>query len=144
MKRLKVSDLSGPQLDYWVARADGIERAVILSRPNDDPFSGCFAPSFAFEHEVLPDLDPSVDFEDRKPDDYMNYNPSIDWRVGGPILEREGLSIECKKKRDGTMKYRCPQWTDKWSETYLLAGMRAFVGLKFGNWVSPQKMADGI
>lgn len=135
MKRLKVSDLSGWQLDYWVARADGMERAVVLMPEDARKQRGCFVPAFAIAELIETDYDPTVDIAD--PDDLMKFEPSHNWQIGGPVLEREGITVECKRKRSGAMKYRCTKWSDRWSDTYLLAGLRAVVGLKFGNCVEP-------
>lgn len=61
---IKAAELKGDQLDYWVARAEG------LADPRVDPPFGC----------VISTTSGSI-----------RYSPSTDWSEGGPIIERELL-----------------------------------------------------
>ena len=63
------------------------------------------------------------------------YNPSGDWAQGGPIIEREGISL--------TQFSNHPQWTAKHpysifcydGHTLLIAAMRCYVASKLGDVV---------
>lgn len=69
------------------------------------------------------------------------YSPSTDWRIGGPILEREGICLEFYGKQEGWRAgfdmragdcpgiYMEPEAT---GPTSLIAAMRAYVCSKFG------------
>lgn len=68
--------------------------------------------------------------------EYEPYQPSTDWAIGGPIIEREGITIE--KFKDGS----------KWSAfkfdtgdceiavaTPLIAAMRCYVASRMGDTI---------
>jgi hypothetical protein len=70
------------------------------------------------------------------------YNPSGDWMQGGPIIEREGITVVCWAMRPG------PDWMARlWLElngrasvtftgsTPLIAAMRCYVASKLGDEV---------
>jgi hypothetical protein len=116
---VKVSELSGAVLDYWVALAE--------SWPNLHWSDG----SLMTENEWL--LNHNV-----------AYGPSQSWACGGPIIEREGIEWERQSSDDGmeigwtasiqqTAKNPMPPWA--WGETQLVAAMRAYVSSKFGEEV---------
>lgn len=65
---MKVSRLSPPELDYWVARAD-------LGAPNQAVFD-------------------SEKYQKWWKERLLGYSPSTDWSQGGPIIESEGISLE--------------------------------------------------
>ena len=99
----KVSELSGSELDYWVARAERLEKG----RSN-----------------------------------WVAYSTA--WAVGGPIIEREGISTEHIWHIDG----RSP--TQMWvaerngvcsmvGKTPLVAAMRCYVAYKFGDEVDDRQ-----
>ena len=96
---MKVSVLEGSELDYWVARAEGLKKGGT---------------------------------------NYVAY--STVWNVGGPIIEREGISIEYVWHIDGRTPTRL--WVAEINglnamggQTPLLAAMRAYVASKFGEEV---------
>jgi hypothetical protein len=63
---MKVSELKGPLLDYWVARAEGKkaridgDKCIVETEWEVDEYSGTF----------------------------IWYRPSFKWDIGGPIIER--------------------------------------------------------
>ena len=69
------------------------------------------------------------------------YNPSTDWRSGGEIIEREGLSIKYLTITDDTFRWAATQKptikqiTPKacYGETALIAAMRCYVASKHGD-----------
>jgi hypothetical protein len=71
---MKVTELSGALLDYWVAKAEGLtvrlsaaSDTAILSRSSGGPL-------------------PRVNFE--------SYAPSSRWNEGGPIIERDQIYVQ--------------------------------------------------
>lgn len=114
---MKVNELSGALLDYWVARARGMSAKI-------------YAPSGAGSEVCVA--------ENR-----MNFCPSTDWAQGGPIIERERMHggpaggqswfYQCHRKNsDGTsIPYPCGES----GSTPLIAAMRAYVASKFGDEV---------
>lgn len=55
---VKVADLTGAQLDYWVAKAEG----------------------FTLQGYLVNNAHP--------------WRPATDWAQGGPVIEREGISVQ--------------------------------------------------
>lgn len=105
---MKVSELTGLLLDIWVAKAAG-------HQPN--------------KYGNLLDVRESGGAP-------LEFRPSTDWSHGGPIIERERISIDFDTPESG------PIWlafTEIGHEgdgnTPLAAAMRAFVHMKFGDEV---------
>lgn len=97
---MKVSELEGADLDYWVAIAIGMKNYIY-------PGTG------------------------------RRYSPSSDWSQGGPIIERERMSIRSVTPMDTQVWYvelglNCFAY----GETMLIAAMRCYVASKFGEEVS--------
>lgn len=133
---MKVSELEGPELDYWVGMANG------------------FKCKFSRFH---PDYGERDDYETPKtwamlPRDgygpliWYEYNPLTDWSQGGPISEREGISVEVHCSENGKPTSWKAGW--KWpmsgicvnrrwqcGSTPLIAAMRCFVASKYGEEV---------
>lgn len=74
---MKVSDLTGALLNYWVARAEGRkleQRPVPLGAPGEmEWFVSNDTGDFMFE--------------------LAHYGPSTNWAAGGPLLEREKIAV---------------------------------------------------
>lgn len=128
---MKVSELEGAQLDAWVAHALG------YASPASVPEQLC-GTWYAGESDG----------------GVCAWQPSTDWAQGGPIIERERISIVDIKATEGDMwspergqfsafidSVRC---LDSWEgnksfdgtqigPTPLIAAMRAFVASKFGD-----------
>ena len=78
-----------------------------------------------------------------------HYQPSTDWSQGGPIIEREGIAIDCIRwsgKIDGWIavlplfdeaKYADP------SPTPLVAAMRCYVASRLGDTVEIPESLKG-
>ncbi|MCM5682530.1 DUF2591 domain-containing protein [Schlegelella sp. S2-27] len=121
---MKVADLSGAELDYWVAKA--------------------LAPS---GDEVLPGLryGPAIvhgECRTHPESPYSVFSPSRSWAHGGPIIERELNAVE--RFRGDDMAWiasygdpECPR--SETGPTPLIAAMRAFVAHKFGDEVPEEK-----
>lgn len=130
---MKVADLFGAELDFWVARAEGISALICRDL--------CYAGI-------------SADYM-RKPKAGWAppFSPSISWEQSGPIIERERISIRYIRMYPGdknptpaaTLACRTeltelragPAKGAGWyfGETPLIAAMRAYVASKFGDEV---------
>lgn len=110
---MKTSELTGAQLDYWVAKAEGRTHAFIS--PREDAV-----------------WDPDRD---------EVYAPSSNWSQGGPIVEREFLQLvppaECNRWHvEGWSCYiEEGRGIEQFGATPLIAAMRAYVASKFGEEV---------
>lgn len=118
---MRVDELVGAQLDYWVGRAEGAD--------------------FGPEWDQGPDYVMIGGHSGRRPE---RYSPSTDWAQGGPIIERERISVN-----DGGFYYpgRRSAWIDAsftaYGPTPLVAAMRAYVASKFGNEVQEGSESNG-
>lgn len=120
---MKTSELTGTALDWAVAKAEG------LLDPQE--FFGKMVPSVVLDMEYWTDGTPMVRLNPC-PDVYYSayYDPSTDWKHGGPIIEREKIT---------------PEWTgENWmayikhddefyGDTPLIAAMRCYVASKLGD-----------
>lgn len=112
---MKVSELTGGELDFWVANAEGKEN-VELQVAQRSTNKICV-----------------VRADGGRQFDYA-YSPSSQWSVGGPIIEREKISLACSQ--DGKTWYALiPAKTDMSGPTALISAMRAYVASKFGDEV---------
>jgi len=121
---MKVSELSGALLNYWTGRA---ERASFVGRIAEytDGKTCCVVPA-------------GVCGENGWTDQRI-YSPSSDWSIGGPIIEREGLTV-----RTSVEPRTCLADDHNWRSCYhvgqhmaygrtpLEAAMRSYVASKFG------------
>lgn len=108
---MKIAELTGALLDYWVARTEGFNDADIHWRKDGDFWMEDFS---------------------------YGYHPSTDWAHGGPIIERQrgtfnlesypGIAQEryWAHMGDGISRYSMH------GPTHLIAAMRALVARKFG------------
>lgn len=117
---MKVQELTGGLLDYWVAKAQG-DREIRL---NDGRCEARFHPNFEFSP----------------------YSPSAAWMHGGPIIERERINIlkfdHPEQPWVAVIHNVDEHWIDTtwfdedWKgQTPLIAAMRAYVASKFGDEV---------
>ncbi|NTZ82219.1 DUF2591 domain-containing protein [Burkholderia metallica] len=104
---MKVSELSGRQLDLWVCRA---ELGEFAGRRLDDV--------------VIATVKAKIGSR-------LPYWPSIDWLIGGPILERQRISVIER----GDHWFADTRGASAIGGSYLEAGMRAYVTSKFGDEV---------
>lgn len=109
MKKIKVSEASGPALDYMVAKCEGID----CSRLDGSGWTtDCF-------------------------------NPSTDWAQGGPIIERERITIRYWDNDERVTAYmqlsggEITPWHH--GPTPLITAMRCYVASKLGDYVEIPK-----
>ncbi|WP_241300510.1 phage protein NinX family protein [Burkholderia stabilis] len=115
---MKVSELNGALLDYWVARAAG------YSESNDSLMMHIDGTCRIAWHE------------DDDPDSL--FNPSASWMWGGPIIQKALISVlhgpvDDPRSVGYWTGFIRPSDDDGYDgETPLIAGMRAYVASKFG------------
>jgi hypothetical protein len=104
---MKVSELTGAALDWAVAKAEGIELS-----------NGCY-------NRLLVDGRMSAGQKMLTP-----YNPSTNWAQGGPIIEREKMTLEWTGE-DWMAYIRHDE--EYFGPTPLIAAMRCYVASKLGD-----------
>lgn len=113
---MKVSELTGAELDYWVAKAEG-------HSPEPVKMSDRIVYALA-RHGFLVLQAPSY---------------STDWAKGGPIIERERIQLSAPPSGEWIgITYSKGRLISPEADTLLVAAMRAYVVSKFGEEV------DGI
>ncbi|OAF11735.1 hypothetical protein AYJ54_07670 [Bradyrhizobium centrolobii] len=141
MDGLKVSKLQGAQLDYWVARAGEVwawAHELFPTMTLDPTFKG--VELFTFEGgRTVCRLVPRNPFRQ----DYRIFTPSTSWEHGGPIIERERILLwPCTQAnygnpiRNWTARVERTPDVQYFSDTPLVAAMRADVASKFGDEVA--------
>ena len=123
---MKTLELTGAALDWAVAIVEGMRIEV-------RPKSACGRPLYVLAAE-----------QGREP--WLWY-PSTDWAQGGPIIEREGISIAW----NGTGRWQAanashhvlPDYVTAFGPTPLVAGMRCFCASKLGDEVTvPEELKE--
>jgi hypothetical protein len=139
---MKTAELTGAQLDLWVAHAEGM------------PIYECGADSWpgngavhceAFRRPLI-----TVGLTGAMHIEHMGhsepYTPSTNWAQGGPIIEREKIGVTFGRVSD--------QWyamvqsggigprLSSMSDTPLVAAMRAYVASKFGDEAPAQEPGE--
>jgi hypothetical protein len=125
--KLKTSELQGSALDWAVAKCEGKTKLYQIRR-GDSRVIDTDHPEYFEQYK-------------RQHDEY-----STDWAQGGPIIERERISIEdCQ---DGAGLYweatriEPPAVSEARGPTPLVAAMRAYVASKLGDEVEvPDELA---
>ena len=77
LKTISVNETTPLQLDWLVAKCEGYNCQF------DDEISGPWlVPQEGYLHDEKP---------------LSKFNPTTAWNIGGPIIEREKISLECKQ-----------------------------------------------
>lgn len=137
----RTDDLQGPFLDYFVALADGL-RVELRVRWSSDRIPTLYPYIFIVQ-------DAGTKFEKVTP---RMYFACKDWDCAGPIIEREKINVgnynmtnASRENADSDPKLAWRAYPfgsgnsrdDSYGPTPLIAAMRAFVKLKFGDEVPP-------
>lgn len=130
--KIKTAEAIGPALDWLAATALAIqcnEQRVIKIRRVEET-----TPAW-IERENSVGSAPY----------YHRFSPSTDWAQGGPIIEREGISIRLEGREDmgwyatvgarGELAFTCLPMADAGGPTPLIAAMRCYVASKLGDEV---------
>lgn len=146
-----VKNLTGALLDYWVAKAVGVS-PLALDRQPGSPYE---------IHEII-GINTGIDNTTEGNDHYgrsVEYRPSERWDQGGPIIERERITVIddfvdiepsglfnpelCRTQawralhghKDCSHNFEYGADIEQYGETYLIAAMRAYVASKYGDEV---------
>jgi hypothetical protein len=123
---MKVTELTSPALDLWVAKALGFGDKVRFTEYGEGYDEECF-----FFHPVHD----AAGFEVHASGD--RWSPSSNWSHGGPIIERELIDLYA----DGKGAWRSTHCSDQMIVAHqkgsapLIAAMRAYVATKYGDEV---------
>ncbi|ATQ77885.1 hypothetical protein CR152_27820 [Massilia violaceinigra] len=120
--RVQVVDLTGADLDYWVARARG-------------------TPAEHLRIETVPRTDNRICVNASGPIP-ARFDPSTNWAIGGPIIERERIHVAPISRRE-SLGDLAGKWTAcihaapvrpavQFGESALAAAMRAYVASVYG------------
>jgi hypothetical protein len=101
---MKTNELTGAALNWAVAEAEGF-----------------------FKNDMASIRDGKVDVFY-----FDGYAPSVDWALGGAIIQRERISL---LDQGGDCWLAICGWTEMFGDTHLIAAMRSYVGSKLGNEV---------
>jgi hypothetical protein len=132
MARIEVEKLNNDELDYWVARAEGITHPPTLRD---------MEPGFVMTESSGSD-------EDGHFSCFVAYSPSTDWNIAGNIIHREKIGLDTWQGQWGAQfTYARPSAEDKFSpshhrmlgDTPMVAAMRTYVSLKFGPYFDVDK-----
>lgn len=133
--KIKTSELTGAALDWAMAKCEGFVPAITTVAEQAENFHNAVhfdgsKPSQEAIDAVISVLKPRVYRNADKLTPIPNY--STDWAQGGPIIERESISIEHSGKYGwiASQKGPCSIGT-----TPLIAAMRCYVASKLGDEV---------
>ena len=120
---MKTSELTGPALDWAIAKCEGYE----------------------FHYDVVINGNvPDLWLEHRDTQKWValaRYKPSTFWSQGGPIIEREEIGA-AKLLGVWTAAYNGLKYKEYYGPTPLIAAMRAFVASRLGDEVEiPEELA---
>lgn len=128
---MKVSELTGAQLDYWVAEAESFEAFI-------NPGGPCMV------------VDPASPANEPR---WLEYEPSTEWAQGGPLIEKYRIEIlHFGARGEGGNPWEAQMggdshYIDQYSgdamggTTPLVAAMRAYVESRFGDEVPDEAPA---
>ena len=128
--KIKTGELTGVTLDWAVAKTEGMH--VDIARGG----------------WVVFDSDAFAEFRnDYNDDKVQSFRPSTNWEQGGPIIEREGISIYPDESEDlPDIKWSADsQDAFRWGgPTPLIAAMRCYVASHFGDEVDVPDQLLGV
>lgn len=130
LETLSVQHLEWYELDYWVARAEGIKHPPAMRE---------MEPGFVMVPVIGSDDDGSYTT-------YAIYSPTSNWNQGGEILYREKIGLDTWQgdwaaqfahPRDIPEEKFSPSHCRMRGDTPLIAAMRTYVAFKFGQYFTP-------
>lgn len=131
--QVKVSELEGGLLDYWVSRAlgkNGVDQRDPLTWPSYfDADYGC-----AKAVSIKPDGTAMS---------WAIFSPSSDWARGGELIESQRVKlVPPAPEEDGLSDWRARVWNCRhfsYGPTPLIAACRAIVGATLGDTLPAQR-----
>lgn len=133
---MKVAELTDVLLDLWVAKAGG---ATIIQQPEEADERTLRDNTAWLTDDAWIGDDPQQ--ESKKvirwgPRSYGAFEPSRDWRDGGPIIEQNEIGLI--RHYSGEWQSGMPKWPRSRymsGTTPLVAAMRAYVASRYGDEV---------
>lgn len=130
--KIKTQDLTGPALDWAVAKCEGLPLKLDPMGFRKDAPTSMQAGWWVWDGEGQNQV---IGHRKTRRGEENGYSPSTDWAQGGPIIEREGIRIH----RSVTGQW----WAGSEAEpqrpiegpTPLIAAMRCFVASKLGDTI---------
>lgn len=135
MKSIKVSEATGPSLDWMVAKCEfkshvikfvtGSEyrgNRVESTKPRFQWVKGMYTPCTLHDAEHLLEVETS-----------SYYCPSVSWGISGPIIEREAIETQHDGRRSWCAWHR--EYGVVHGPTLLIAAMRCYVASRLGDTV---------
>lgn len=123
MKTIKTAEAEGPVLDWLAAKCEDFRDDFAIIRVWNNRVT-----------KIIPG-----DYETSEV--YTSYSPSADWAQGGPIIEREDISIlrcfGCWRAEKENYDHDT-EWVGQ-GPTPLIAAMRCYVARKLGEIVEVPK-----
>ena len=104
--KTKTKDLTGPALDWAVAKCEKYPMGIW------------------YDEDQLPMI---------RDDEVPEWRPSTDWSQGGPIIEREGITVQ--RVTDALWDAHCQRLHRADGPTPLIAAMRCYVASVLGDTV---------
>ena len=122
--RMKISDLTGAELDYWIAKADNLPVRWEFPQYNAAVERGRLFYDFAPEAQIY---------------NYRQFQPSTNWSQGGPLLEKYE-TYYCRQPGlgDNSILHYSETSPNKGQHgpTHLIAAMRAIVASVYGDTIN--------
>jgi len=130
--KIKVSEAEGVVLDWLVAKAQGISDQTITFAASQRTTN-----RFAFvdaEGRTTTCSNAVALFDMAGGAGNMYYSPPTNWSQGGPIIEREMITVG-PAEHEGFMAWGWPKAAGYWGDSPLIAAMRCYVISKLGDEV---------
>ncbi len=123
--KIKTTELTGPALDWVVAQVVHANLQRTYGEPVFNPKT-----KRIYQTQGLQQIG-------------VNYSPSTNWSQGGPIIEREGITVCHGSPVHGLEWLACDRSSThiQHGPSYLIAAMRCFCASKLGEEVElPEKL----
>jgi hypothetical protein len=133
---MKTRELTGAALDWAVAKCEGHLEPMRELRGKMIPRVVLDPEWYGYDNKPMLRFNPAPDVYYR-PD----YAPSTDWETGGPIIEREAITVSEGSFVRGLEWMACDRGSSciQHGPTYLIAAMRCYVASKLGDEVEIPK-----
>jgi len=126
--KIKTSELTGPALDWAVAKCMGFQTARMVRGHGYTPDTNLAKAKYYTSNDVQ---------QGQLGTGFARsaFNPSTDWAQGGPIIEREKIGTFWNQGREEWQSYPIKPQPSHYGPTPLIAAMRCYVASKLGDEV---------
>ena len=139
---MKTSELIGPALDWAVAKCEGFKECMVFGQGSVKDSGFAVPNAHGGYKSVL--LKCVHDKWYKRCDGYpwgrdqVIWQPSTDWSQGGPIIEREAITLSAYCGKNDSVDWYAGRYSLK-SPTPLIAAMRCYVTSELGDDVEIPK-----